>query len=268
MKTRDFCAVLWVLAASACFAQTAPTQQTIEAKLRSAPFLMLRGMWDGGRLTFDSQGNLVGTAETVPLSMRAMKLTGVELSDSALVVSGYHAGLEFSFNGAMAHAVARGKVPLEVAIARDPKHTQSLDEAISKVFAIGIDEGVVSTAPDYWRPWLQHHLHPHDLQEPLPAGVQTLRRGVVPPRITYSAGPPRLSPGQGDPEHPAEVILSCIVDTSGRPFGIHVAMPSGMGRDEAAVLALSQTLFTPAIEKGTPVAVTMQFHFQYFLGER
>lgn len=253
--------VLLACGGQAALCQDTPTEQSIEARLNAAPFLMLRGMYAGDKLNFDARGNLIGAAATLPFSMSVMKVTRVELDGATLNVSGYRGGLEFSFNGARAHAVARQKVPLEVVISRDSQHPEWLDGSLSKIFSIGIDDGLLSTAPDYWRPWLDHHLHPHAVDEPLPDGVLRIRRGVTPPLVERGM-PALLDPGEGDPEHPAEVVLDCIVDTTGHPHDIHIVQPSGMGRDEAAVESIRQTRFAPATNKGVPVAVLMEMHIQ------
>ena len=130
-------------------AQTAPTQQDLETSLKSQ-FLMLRGMWDGDKLTFDSQGNLDGSAQMLPFSLSAVNVTKVRLTDSQLEIEGRREGLEFIQPIKAVSWKSARKVHLSIAL--DNQHPEALNAAIAKVFSIGVDEGLAANAPDYWQP--------------------------------------------------------------------------------------------------------------------
>jgi hypothetical protein len=261
MKFRTISAsCVCLISATICAAQSAPTQQSIEAKLHGAPFLMLRGMWDGEKLAFDSRGNLIGAAATVPFSMSAIELTKIEVNDAQLQIFGVRAGLEFSFNGSRVHAVVHRDHPIGVTIARDPEHPESLDAAVHKVLSVGMDDALASSAPTYWQPWLHRYLHLPSPGEQLPAGVSTMEKGFTRPLI-MSGGPLQLSAGEGDSQHPAEVVVGFIIDAAGHPYDIRIVMPAGMGRDEVAVESISETRFTPVKNKqGHAVQVYLEMH--------
>jgi hypothetical protein len=273
MKTRHFCAVLWVLAASVCFAQTGPTQQEIEARLKSH-FLMLRGMWDGGKLTFDSQGNLVGTAEKTLFSLSAVVVEQVELSDAQLEIRGRRAGLEFFYKLPSADFAKSLKISagpygkqdgVDVMIARDLQRPEMLDGALDKVFSVGIDDQLATAAPSYWQPLLAQYLHPGQ-KAPPPA---------TPPDRTYNPGggvrnpimkyaPDDLLRREVNLLHVTGVsVIGLIVDENGMPQRVHVVRPLGMGSDEYAVAQVLQYRFTPAIYRGKPVPVEINIEVNF-----
>lgn len=51
------------------------------------------------------------------------------------------------------------------------------------------------------------------------------------------------------------LIVNLIVDETGRPQDVHVLQPAGHGVDEAAIDAVKQYKFKPAMENGKPVLV-------------
>ena len=191
MKFRDLVVLCTcVLPATAGRTQNAPTQQDLETRLKSQ-FLMLRGMWDGGKLAFDSQGNLVGTAEKVFFSRSAVVVEQVLLSDTQLEIRGRRAGLEFSYSqplhqpphtppydiaaGMKIGAKLYSKVDIE--ISRDPAHPEALDAALDRAFSVGIDEKPAKEAPFYWRRLFQGYLHPNQPPLNLPGEADLFKPG-------------------------------------------------------------------------------------------
>jgi TonB family protein len=95
---------------------------------------------------------------------------------------------------------------------------------------------------------------------------------------TYKAGGPVSAPvliSSVEPEFPdagrkanldGRVVVSLIVDVTGRPNSVHVDKPIGHGFDEAAVAAVAQYKFKPAFNNGVavPVRLTVEVYFQNF----
>jgi len=265
-------------------AQTAPTQQDLETRLKSQ-FLMLRGMWDGDKLTFDSQGNFNGSALTLPFSLSAVTVNKVRLADSQLEIEGRREGLEFHQPIKAVSWKSARKVHLSIAV--DSQHPEALNAAIDKVFSIGVDQDLAANAPDYWQPWLRALLHlpgagplrPNDgaldetatapsespagaLPVATPDGIYRPGGRVNPPRLTY-APDPRFTVPARELKYHGIVVLGLVVNAKGRTERIHIVRPLGMGLDEQAVDVVSRYQFAPATLQGKPVPVRINIEVNF-----
>jgi TonB family protein len=266
-----------VLAATTGRAQNAPTQQDLEVRLKSQ-FLMLRGMWDGDRLAFDSQGNLFGSAEKTFFSLSAVIVTQIQLGDTQLDIHGRRAGFEFSYSKPLhqpphtppydlAAGLMIGAKPysnVEIEIARDSAHPEALDDAINKVFSIGIDEQLAASAPYYWQSLLDQHLHPGQ-KSPEPASTDRIYHpggGVTNPILRY-APDPAFSTAARKLGVAGVAVIGLVVDENGLPRQVHVVRPLGMGGDECAVAAVLQYRFSPAIYHGHPVPAEINIEVNF-----
>jgi TonB family protein len=242
-----------------------PTQQSIEARLQG-PILMLRGMYGGVTLTFDAQGDLIGSAESLPFSMSALKLNKVRVNDSAVDIECLREGLKFEKGTtpdapeSVSAAVLNPSTPDIVAIkvARDRQNPDSLGSALNRVFAVGFDDFLANTVPDYWQLWLRYELHPENqaMASPFtgPPPEDSLKdRGIQPPRVVHAASP-NFNALRVVHDYEGAVTLGLTVDTSGVPQNIFIVHPSGMGFDEVAVETARRYKFAPAKKDGKPVS--------------
>jgi TonB family protein len=247
--------------------QTGPTQEEIAARLQG-PVVIVRGMYAGDRLSFDAQGNLIGQASELPLSLSAVKVDKIHLTDAELRIEATRSGLEFQQK--------RGGVPVtiqseslkrervEIRIARDPQHPELLDAAIGKVLAVGLDDEVAAAAPPYWRPWLHYYLHPDDpsndsLFRAKSDAIEWKKKGIAPPRLV-AAPDPNFSNAARANKYQGTVLIGLIVDAQGAPERVVILKPLGMGLDEMAVEAVRQYKFAAATQKGQPIEV--EIHIQ------
>ncbi|HKD04567.1 MAG TPA: energy transducer TonB [Bryobacteraceae bacterium] len=107
-----------------------------------------------------------------------------------------------------------------------------------------------------------------DLLKQMPAGegggVYRIGGTVNPPRIIK-----RIEPAYPDEARlhrvAGDVVVSIIVDTKGVPRNIHITRGLGFGLDEAAVAAVMQWRFAPAIKGGDPVNVGLQVSLAFKL---
>jgi TonB family protein len=276
---------IYILAASVSHAQTqaqvptqtALTQQSIEAKLQG-PFLMLRGMWDGGKLTFDSQGNLVGKARLRPFSLSAVITRSVRVTNSGIEIKGERAALVFTASNIATST--KGSGTIDVVIVRDDRHPEELDSALGKVFSIGIDESLATNAPEYWRKYLGAYLHlpgaasirpgssglnecpdprvsaSPDRPGPDENGVYRVAKGdeVIPPSLIHATDPAFTDAARAQ-HYQGTVVVGLVVNPYGRPQSTEILRPIGMGLDENAVAAVNQYEFKPATYQGNPVPV-------------
>lgn len=258
MKFRAVPAVcICLLCATTSGARNAPTQQSIEAKLQG-PFVMLRGMWDGDNLHFDSQGNLTDSTPTLPFSLSAVGVDKIRLTDSELEIEGRREGLEFiRAIRAVSYKSAR---KIHISIAVDSHHPEALDAAVAKVFSIGVDKDLATSAPEYWQRWLRPLLGLPGLETV--AGIDHPGGGVTPPRLAYAPDPKFTEPAR-ELKYRGIVVVGLVVDAEGRPAHVHIVRPLGMGLDEQAVETVSHYQFTAATFQGKPVPVEINIEVNF-----
>lgn len=260
------------------FAQqsSVPTQQSIQARLEG-PFLMLRGMYDGDKLTFDAQGRLKQLAGVIPFSLSAVRVERVKLSGGKLEIEGRREGLEFAAPEMRGEPMTVSAAPwsqndrIEVTIKFDQHHAQDLYPLLDKIFSRGLDDAVVPGAPDYWQPWLRHWLHPDDPADRLRAviaedgGASCRGDGFTPPRLLNSVEPD-FSDAARMARYEGVVVVHMTVDESGRPQRIFIVRPLGMGLDDNAVNAVRQYEFNPGTKDGEPLACESNVEVSFRLG--
>jgi protein TonB len=97
-----------------------------------------------------------------------------------------------------------------------------------------------------------------------PPGLSIQRgRGVTPPQLLYKVEP-EFSEDARKAKHQGVVVLSIVVDASGKVRNIRVLQQLGLGLDEKAIEAVSRWRFRPGLLDGRPVATeaTVQVNFQ------
>lgn len=266
--------VLAVVSGAVGFGQTAVTEQSIAAKLQG-PFVMLRGMYDGDKLSFDAQGNLIGSASQIPFALSFLKVKDVHLTLDSVEIDAIREGLAIKqgWEGRPDRATAepiKDKFQVVITIACDHQHEELLDAALNRVFHIGFDDGLAQAAPQYWRPWITHELHPERPFPEIPVGVEkpTTQRlskkpdAVLAPRLIRTVDPMTTEAARIQ-RLSGQSTLSIVVDEKGIPRDITIIRPLGMGLDEMAVLAVLQNRFTPAMKNGQPIPVAVNFEVQF-----
>lgn len=256
---------------------------------------MLRGMYYGNNLKFDAQGNLVGAANTVPFSLSALRLDKVKMRGSEVELDVTREGLTIlaRVTPTDAHIDAKtGKLvgalrtwsstPQQVSaepwnkhdgakieIALDLQHPEALDTALGNVFAVGLDERLAESAPEYWRPWLQQEIDPKAGAEPSPAeqklpcaDMKKVCPGVTPPRLIHSTDP-KFSEVARKRKYSGICVVGMTVDRAGMPSDVHIVRALGMGLDEQAVAAVERYRFRPATYKGEPVPVRINIEVNF-----
>ena len=90
--------------------------------------------------------------------------------------------------------------------------------------------------------------------------------GSVRPPIAIFTPDPEFSEEARKAKFSGNVMVSLIVDPSGKPRNVHVLRGVGMGLDQKAVEAVEQYKFKPAMKDGKPVAVyvNIEVNFQIF----
>jgi TonB family protein len=95
-------------------------------------------------------------------------------------------------------------------------------------------------------------------------GVFSIGNGITAPRATYNPDP-EYSDEARRGKFQGNVVLSLIVDPTGRVRDIHVARSLGMGLDEKAIEAVKKWKFAPGMKDGHPVAVAVNVEVNFRL---
>ncbi|HKO13288.1 MAG TPA: energy transducer TonB [Acidobacteriaceae bacterium] len=264
--------LLVVVSGSVAFGQT--VEQNIAARLQHGPFLLLRGMYAGDKLSFDAQGNLIGPANRLPFSLSAVVIDKIELSESELTIQGKHAMLEFEPTDGVGQPRKTRVVgfskklhpDLTITIARNPAHPEALDSALQQIFSEGFDDALVNAVPEFWRPWLRHQLDPGAAVDAAPSGVAKFDRkaGISAPVLRYAPDPPRFSEAAKEAHVGGVCVVGLVINAQGRPQESWIVQPMGEGLDEQAIVAVNQYRFKPAMQHGqpVPVKVNIEVHFR------
>ena len=248
--------------------------------------VFLRGMYIENDLAFDSQGNATGTATRGPFSVSAIKIEKATLDGATIELTGHRGGLIFLGPATPSHPeqfdFVRFSPETHIRIATDPKNPESFQSLVSKIFAANIEEALAEDNPEERQAALESlaEVAPPSVKSAavisgLPGGTQRdspnngVRRvggGVTAPRVVYSVPP---SPPAGVSRASVRsgiCVLNLIIDKTGFPTRIRVAKSLTPEQDKAAVVAVSQYRFAPAIYENHPVAVEVNIEVNFVIG--
>lgn len=262
------CLLLW-LAPSCLLAQK--TEADIGARLLKKP-LFLRGQWSNDKLTFDDVGHLMKvTSGPTSFTLSGVEIASVKLTSIGLVLNGQRMGLEFKKDVPKRVGLlltepfgqtSREDVTIKIQTPTDGDFTTALDAIFTDSIAT-----LDLPLPWCWQQYAHEHL--------FPAGTAT-KTGGVPHPVGYGQGTsnPRVKK-QVEPGFSAAaralnysgiVLVNMMVGKDGIPTHVRILRATGLGLDELAVAAVSQYVFEPATEFGTPVEVELnvEVNFQVF----
>jgi len=264
--------LLAVVSGSVAFGQTAITEQSIAARLKQGPFVLLRGMYAGDKLNFDADGKLIGPARTLPFSLSAVVIDKIKLDDTELAIEGEHAALEFEPTNGRGEPSRTKVIPFRmklhpgvtITVERNPAHPDGLDAALERIFSVGFDESLVDSAPEFWRPWLRHKLDPAAPVYAGPSGVAKFDRtaGVSAPVLQYDPDP-QFSVVAKEAHVGGVCVVGVVINAQGRPQQSWIVKPMGDGLDEEAIVAVNQYRFKPARQHGEPVPVRINIEVNF-----
>jgi TonB family protein len=271
LKLRVWCGCL-ILSVGVCSAgaQSIPTQQSIAAELQQ-PFLMLRGMYDGDKIAFDPHGELIGSATPMPFSLSFLVVQTVTVAPDKVEIDASRAGLEMTQRGPIGTFEKVKAVPIDkkgrfqvvITIRRDPQHDELLQAALNRVFHAGFNDSLIQVAPQYWRPWIAHELHPERPFPDIPAGaVSRPEWHVATPVMVHTV---KAAETEAARIHGVQgrSVIGAVIDEAGVPRDMVIVRPVGMGLDEAAMLAVMQYRLTPAKRNGQPIPFWIDIEYAF-----
>jgi TonB family protein len=144
-----------------------------------------------------------------------------------------------------------------------PKAPLSFSKSIEKTTAIVKDEisrfrgQTIQDVIEAQKPMVARMAHqieaPNDSPPPPSGSLSTIQ----PPQLLSSVSP--VYPDEARRVKMSGVVkLTLTIDVYGRPRNIEIIQHQGMGLDQAAVKAVSQYRFTPAIDMAKGIAIPMK----------
>jgi TonB family protein len=138
-----------------------------------------------------------------------------------------------------------------------------LRDAIGRVFAIGMDDQLMTSLPDFWKLYYQAVSDKTDYRPKDPA---VLRQGAVDKKAKL------LTVFQPESNEYAQAnsvygmaVYHTVIGPDGKPAEIAVARPIGFGLDESAVDSIRKASFEPAMKDGKPVPVLLDLVVQFHI---
>jgi len=237
----------------------------------------LRSLYVENELTFDSQGNVTGTATPGPFSVSLIKIERVHLTGSALDITGHRGTLiprEATALTVFDFLKFREKIHIHIAV--EPTHPEALQPLVNKVLATSFADALVGRTTEEQKSAMDSlpSLLPLGLtspaQPPSPSTVAYGKKvdvmkpgaGVQSPKVLYAVGPDFTQKAR-DERTGGIVVLNLIVDRSGYPTHIRVRRTLNTGLDRNAIIAVSQYRFAPAIYQNQPVPVEVNIEVNF-----
>lgn len=233
-------------------------QELLKNKL-SNHVVHIRNSYADDHLSYDSQGNLKGSAQQACPNETQFKVRNVEIKQNVLLLRGPR---------------VLGGAEVQIDIELDPAqiNEQAVMDILKKVFLTTADVLKKNTEA-ISAPVLKVRPAPdkNSAKEDAESGAanqseapEKIGEGVTPPVAIYSP----------DPEYPDEarkkkregdVILWVVINKEGKITQVKVARCMGAGLDESAVKTVSTWKFKPALKNGQPVSVMVNIDVNFHL---
>jgi TonB family protein len=149
-----------------------------------------------------------------------------------------------------------------VTVTSSPAHSaRLLRDAISRIFAPGIDDGMIASMPDFWKLYYQAVAAKTDYR---PTDATILRQNTVDQKakIVSTIEPPSNEYAQAN-GIAGLALYHAVIGPDGKPQQIVAGRPIGFGLDESAVDTIRKASFEPAMKDGKPVPVWLDLVVQF-----
>ena len=237
--------------------------------------LILRAGVAGGTLAFDASGHLLAGEP----AKQDWTLAGVEVESvsevngqqgPAIEMTGFQVATGYNAETHLFERHVLKSRPLTIRLA-EPATPDEVSAALGHMFAVGIDPPLQMAMPAYWL----HYFRPNtdwgkgDLT--IPAGAAVAGAGGKPldPRITRPTVISQKAPGYTEEARlnhvQGRLLLSLVVDATGKPVHIQVVRPLGFGLEQKAVEAVAGWRFEPATLDAVaiPVEIRLEINMTY-----
>jgi TonB family protein len=277
---RDFGCILLLAAffPGPAGAQTAPAPANQEPLERRDPALdtasnligkalFLRCFCSENNLSFDAQGQPLGTVKTTDWTLAAVNVQKVERKGPGEIeLQGVRVAIRFATDRREfdRHPLNDDKMKIQLADPENSADPSALARELTAIFSEGLDHRFVAAMPPYWQHYFNPQLPwpPDDLTgQPIYIagaasripGATPAGEGFSPVSATKKASAVYTSQASRDRVQGA-IDLRVAVDANGEMRRVSIEQPLGYGLDARAVEAMAKWKFAPARLAGKPVA--------------
>jgi len=249
--------------------------------LYKGKILTLRHFYQGERLRFDTEGNLLKGGKPGPWTLYGkVEIGELNLEKDQLEIRGNRIFLLYDKDKEDFRYLRGEKFRVELELSQAPANISSVQQSLRRVLLVP-DENLWDVVPDYWHDFLKAKSAPdkavdqyeslggEGAENPTASDQTPYRIGgdVSAPSCISCSAPEYTDPARRVPVEGA-MVLWVIVNEEGKAEGLHVSEPLGMGMDDAAIDAVRGWRFKPAMRDGRPVSVFMTVEMHYHLYER
>lgn len=144
----------------------------------------------------------------------------------------------------------------EITKTTSPAHaSQLLLGALDKVFAIGIDDRMITAMPDFWRLYYQAAAAKTDFK-PADPGIFRQNAVELKAKLNSAIDPPSNQFAQSS-GIAGMALYHAVVGPDGKVQQVIAGRPIGFGLDENAEKTIRAATFQPALKEGKPVPVSL-----------
>ena len=252
----------------------ADAKHQIESHFQNKVF-GIRGFYRDNQLVYDAQGNVKGDPHAGPWTLGLIHIERVKERSNEFrlegkrVVSIYDRKQNRFVNTVPAKAE---DVEITVKLPADQVSDSALDALTRRIFQERVTDKDV---PEYWRNFFNPNLSlaAQGTATLIPTlgskGEPVFRLGSAGPALSEPMVIARTEPKYEETARLAKLQgttrLEAIIDKRGIPAKIQISQPLGMGLDDAAVAAVSNWRFKPAMMNGEPVAVEVSVEVEFRL---
>ena len=244
--------------------------------------LYLRGFYSSDKLSFDANGQLIGTSMPTSFTLSGFDLRLVNLKKDKLILEGRRVGLKLQKN-------KQNRVPLNIGTPDSPEdETMHIEiaasangdygPALDTIFANGLQE-LAPNLPVYWQTWTRTTFPPlsttaapvaADVKEASGNATQTSKEPTKATAGSTSKAPVLLKGENPEFNEPARRLkyegttrIHLQVGIDGAVSKLAIIRPIGLGLDERALAAVGGYTFSPATKDGQPVAVELDVEVSF-----
>lgn len=257
------------------------------AKKYAHTIMILRHPVDSNRQKYTAAGELLSGGSQAPWTIDgAIEVNKIHITPAKLTIEAKRRvyGFDLRQNQLLPLKMKekdKPKIDVEISLDSPLSSMEQVDAIIHRIFADNEGE-LIDSVPPYWRSFLvkQYSAHTADASQPRVAdstspkaaaddesnfnAVKLDPRMMTPPRAVYTPEPD-YSEWARHMRFQGTVVLTGVVDITGKVRRVQIVRPTGFGLDERALEVVQNWKFKPAIRDGKPIAVEMAFEIAFKL---